>query len=168
LTRRVTSAAELVLYRRMLAYMADSFYLYLDQIIRLVREKIHPLYTEEVPSIQPNPFETTTLVTLLSTPRLYTSKRAVGLDSDLHISNHQPSATQRFQAACTTAISDAIGEGEREISGGPEAAADAGGDGKATRFVITIPTGTPSRTTDPRNLPLSGTYSPPVRVPCWA
>jgi hypothetical protein len=50
--------------------------------------------------------------------------------------------------------------GEREILGGLEAAADAGADGKANRFIITSPTGTPSRTTHPRNLPLSLIYSP--------
>ena len=43
--------------------------------------------------------------------------------------------------------------GEREILGGLEAAADAGADGKANRFVITIPTGTPSRTTHPPESP---------------
>src|SRR5271166_2677403 len=60
---------------------------------------------------------------------------------------------------------------EREISGGLEAAADAGGDGKAARFVITIPPQElPHERLTPRNLPPSipvGAYSWPGiwRVP---
>src|SRR5271167_4436453 len=46
--------------------------------------------------------------------------------------------------------------GEREISGGLEAAADAGGDGKAARFVITIP----HRNSLTNDCPLGSSRSP--------